>query len=72
MYLFPSSKTRDVVWVLSSLSMALVYVLVRFSQPERLIRPDMLKLVAICFISGRSRICASRSSVSRTLRPKQS
>jgi ABC-2 type transport system permease protein len=44
--IFPSSRTRDVVWVLSSLSVAGLYMLLRFSQPERLIRPDMLKLVA--------------------------
>lgn len=44
--LFPSSRTRDVLWVLSSLSVALLYVLLRFSEPERLIRPDALRLVA--------------------------
>jgi len=46
LYLFPSSRTRDVVWVLSSLSMTVMYGLVRFAQPERLIRPDALKIVA--------------------------
>ena len=46
LYLFPSSRTRDVVWVLSSLSLTVVYGLVRFAQPERLIRPDALKVVA--------------------------
>lgn len=46
LYLFPSSRTRDVVWVLSSLSMTVMYGLVRFAQPERLIRPDALKVVA--------------------------
>jgi len=46
LYLFPSSRTRDVVWVLSSLSMTISYGLVRFAQPERLIRPDALKVVA--------------------------
>ncbi|HXT00605.1 MAG TPA: hypothetical protein VN915_08025 [Elusimicrobiota bacterium] len=46
LYLFPSSRTRDVVWVFSSLSMTVMYGLVRFAQPERLIRPDMLKVVA--------------------------
>jgi ABC-2 type transport system permease protein len=46
LYLFPSSLTRDVVWVLSSLSLTVVYGLVRFAQPERLIRPDALKVVA--------------------------
>src|SRR3569832_255220 len=46
LYLFPSSRTRDVVWVFSSLSMTVMYGLIRFAQPERLIRPDMLKVVA--------------------------
>ncbi len=46
LYLFPSSRTRDAVWVLSSLSLTVVYGLVRFAQPERLIRPDALKVVA--------------------------
>ncbi|MFI5363214.1 MAG: hypothetical protein ACHQ49_14705, partial [Elusimicrobiota bacterium] len=46
LYSFPSSRTRDVVWVISSLSMTVVYALVRFAQPEKLIRPDMLKVVA--------------------------
>ncbi|MFA5139405.1 MAG: hypothetical protein WC728_09245 [Elusimicrobiota bacterium] len=46
LYLFPSSRTRDVLWILSSLSVALLYMLLRFSEPERLIRPDALRLVA--------------------------
>ncbi len=46
LYLFPSSRTRDVVWVLSSLSLTVTYGLVRFSQPEKLIRPDTLRVVA--------------------------
>jgi ABC-2 type transport system permease protein len=46
LYLFPSSLTRDVIWVLSSLSMTLVYGLIRFAQPEKLIRPDALRVVA--------------------------
>jgi len=46
LYLFPSSRTRDAVWVLSSLSLTVLYGLVRFSEPERLIRPDALKVVA--------------------------
>ncbi len=46
LWLFPSSRTRDVVWVLSSLSLSVTYGLVRFAQPERLIRPDALKVVA--------------------------
>ncbi|HVE14717.1 MAG TPA: hypothetical protein VNI01_15075 [Elusimicrobiota bacterium] len=43
---FPSARTRDAVWALSSLSTALLYGLLRFSQPERLVRPDMLRRVA--------------------------
>ena len=46
LYFFPSSRTRDVVWVLASLSVAALYTLLRFSQPEKLIRPDALRLVA--------------------------
>ncbi len=46
LYLFPSSRTRDVVWVFSSLSLTVVYGLVRFAQPEKLVRPDALKIVA--------------------------
>lgn len=46
LYLFPSSRTRDVVWVFSSLSLTVVYGLVRFAQPEKLVRPDALKVVA--------------------------
>ena len=46
LYTFPSSRTRDVIWVASSLSLTLVYGAIRFAQPERLIRPDALKVVA--------------------------
>lgn len=46
LYIFPSSLTRDVVWVFSSLSLTVMYGLVRFAQPEKLIRPDALKVVA--------------------------
>ncbi|MBI4057347.1 MAG: hypothetical protein HY399_07365 [Elusimicrobia bacterium] len=46
MYFFPSSRTRDVIWVLSSISFAFMYVLVRFARPERLLRPDALETVA--------------------------
>ncbi|MDD5628341.1 MAG: hypothetical protein PHU21_04715 [Elusimicrobia bacterium] len=46
LYLFPSSRTRDVVWVLSSLSLTVLYGMVRFAEPERLIRPDALQVVA--------------------------
>lgn len=46
LYLFPSSRTRDVVWVVSSLSLTVLYGLVRFAEPERLIRPDALEVVA--------------------------
>ncbi len=46
MYIFPTSKTRDVVWILGSVSLAAVYVMVRFSQPEKLLRPDALEAVS--------------------------
>ena len=46
MYLFPSSRTRDAIWLLSSCSMGLVYVALRLSEPEKLARPDMLQVVA--------------------------
>lgn len=46
LYFFPTSRTRDVVWVFSSLSLSVVYGLVRFAEPEKLIRPDALKVVA--------------------------
>lgn len=46
MYIFPTSRTRDVVWGLSSASLAIVYVAFRFSQPEKLIHPDTLEVVA--------------------------
>ncbi|MGC8867403.1 MAG: putative ABC transporter permease subunit [Elusimicrobiales bacterium] len=43
---FPSPRTRDVVWFASSLSFAAVYVAIRFSKPERLIRPDAVGIIA--------------------------
>lgn len=46
MYAFPSSRTRDITWVLGSLSVAFVYVVFRFSKPEQLLRPDSLQVVA--------------------------
>ncbi len=46
MYLFPNSKTRDIIWIISSLSFALLYVALRFSKPEKLLRPDMLGVIA--------------------------
>lgn len=46
LYLFPSSRTRDVIWVLSSLSMTTLYGFIRYAEPERLVRPDMLHAVA--------------------------
>ena len=46
LYFFPSSRTRDAIWVMASLSLALVYSLIRFAEPERLIRPDALHVVA--------------------------
>ncbi len=46
MYSFPSSRTRDITWLLGSLSVAFVYVVFRFSKPEKLLRPDSLQVVA--------------------------
>jgi ABC-2 type transport system permease protein len=46
MYFFPSSKTRDITWLLGSLSVSFVYVMFRFSKPEKLLRPDSLEIVA--------------------------
>ena len=46
MYAFPSSRTRDITWLLGSLSVAFVYVVFRFSKPEKLLRPDSLEIVA--------------------------
>ena len=46
MYFFPSSKTRDVIWVISSISFAFVYISIRFSKPEKFLRPDMLGVIA--------------------------
>ncbi|MFA6318901.1 MAG: hypothetical protein WC943_15945, partial [Elusimicrobiota bacterium] len=46
LYLFPSSRTRDAIYVLATLSLTLVYALIRFAEPERLIRPDALHVVA--------------------------
>lgn len=46
LYLFPSSRTRDALWVLSSLSLTLIYGMIRFAEPEKLIRPDALRVVA--------------------------
>lgn len=46
MYAFPSSRTRDVTWLLGSLSVSFVYVVFRFSRPEQLLRPDSLEIVA--------------------------
>jgi len=46
MYLFPSSRTRDITWLLGSLSVSFVYVAFRFMKPEALLRPDSLEVVA--------------------------
>ena len=46
MYVFPSSRTRDITWLLGSVSVAFVYMMVRFSKPERLLRPDAMAVVA--------------------------
>ncbi len=46
MYLFPSSRTRDITWLLGSLSVSFVYIAFRFMKPETLLRPDSLEVVA--------------------------
>ena len=46
MYFFPTSRTRDAVWIMGSLSLTFVYMMIRFVQPERLSRPDSLEVVA--------------------------
>jgi len=46
MYLFPSSSTRDITWLLGSLSVSFVYIAFRFMKPETLLRPDSLEVVA--------------------------
>ncbi|MEW5951778.1 MAG: hypothetical protein AB1637_07825 [Elusimicrobiota bacterium] len=46
MYFFPSSKTRDVFWIIGSLSVAFVYAAFRMAKPEYLLRPDTLEIVA--------------------------
>ncbi|MFA6435317.1 MAG: hypothetical protein WCW52_11540 [Elusimicrobiales bacterium] len=46
MYIFPSSRTRDITWLLGSLSVSFVYVAFRFAKPEKLLRPDSLEVVA--------------------------
>ena len=46
MYVFPSSRTRDITWLLGSLSVSFVYIAFRFSKPETLLRPDSLEVVA--------------------------
>ncbi len=46
MYAFPTSRTRDITWLLGSLSVSFVYMAFRFSKPETLLRPDSLEVVA--------------------------
>ena len=46
MYAFPSSRTRDITWVLGSLSVAFVYVMFRFAEPEKLLHPDSMQVIA--------------------------
>lgn len=46
MYLFPSSRTRDIIWVIGSLSITFIYMAIRFVRPEQLVRPDSLQIVA--------------------------
>lgn len=46
MSVFPSSRTRDITWILGSFSVAIIYLIIRFSKPEKLARPDILEVVA--------------------------
>ncbi|MDD4004568.1 MAG: hypothetical protein PHW69_05115 [Elusimicrobiaceae bacterium] len=46
MYYFPSSKTRDAVWVTGTLALVAGYMLLRFVQPEKLVNPDAIEVVA--------------------------
>jgi ABC-2 type transport system permease protein len=46
MYWFPTSRTRDIVWLLGSSAMIGAYMMLRFVQPERLTRPDALEVVS--------------------------
>lgn len=46
MYAFPSSRTRDITWVLGSLSVAFVYIMFRFAEPEKLLNPDSMQVIA--------------------------
>ncbi|MFA6583994.1 MAG: hypothetical protein WCS77_06835 [Elusimicrobiaceae bacterium] len=46
MYFFPSTKTRDAVWVLGTLALISGYMMLRFIQPERLVNPSNLEVVA--------------------------
>ncbi|MBI5210062.1 MAG: hypothetical protein HY927_08830 [Elusimicrobia bacterium] len=46
LYCFPSSRTRDAVYIIATFSLTLVYGLIRFAEPEKLIRPDALHVVA--------------------------
>ncbi|MHB2026575.1 MAG: putative ABC transporter permease subunit [Elusimicrobiota bacterium] len=46
LFFFPSSRTRDAVWMLSSFSLTLVYILIRWAQPEKLVRPGALRVIS--------------------------
>lgn len=46
MKLFPSRKTRDALLFLSVLFITVIYMLFRFIQPERLVKPDGLEVVS--------------------------
>jgi len=38
--ILPAQRTRDILWLLSILLVAVLYILFRFSRPERLVYPD--------------------------------
>jgi ABC-2 type transport system permease protein len=46
LYLFPSSRTRDAIWALACFLLIVLYGLLRYAQPERLLHPDALRRVA--------------------------
>lgn len=46
MRFFPAHRTRDLLLLLGVLFMTGLYVLLRFMQPERLVRPDGMQLVS--------------------------
>ena len=48
-YILPAQRTRDILWLLSILLIAILYILFRFSRPERLVYPDAFSTVVQYF-----------------------